>query len=146
MDIFNWLEFELFGNPLRDWGIGLGILLGMLSLLFLARRLIRSRLQRRANEGGKIFFRVARHVVGKTKGWFLFLIATNVSLRVIDANETFDVVFGKLLVVGVLLQIGIWAGAGLGRFMQLRREHQLEEDAGAVAAMDIVSFLARVGI
>jgi small-conductance mechanosensitive channel len=46
----------------------------------------------------------------------------------------------------MLVQMGIWAVAGLGRFMLLRRKKQLEEDAGAVAAMDIVSFLVRVAV
>ena len=141
-----WLDYQFLGNPLREWMISVVILLGTLGLLFIARHLFRSRLQKIAAATGSTYLNVAAYVVGRSKGWFLILIAVNLSLRSINASETFDLVFGRLLIVGMLIQFGIWAGAGLGRFMQLRREAQLEEDAGAVAAMDIVSFLFRVGI
>lgn len=85
-------------------------------------------------------------MVGQSKGWFLVLIAINLSLRSIDASERFDLAFGRLLIIGMLIQFGFWAVAGLGHLMQLRRKQQLEEDAGAVAAMDIVSFLIRVSV
>jgi small-conductance mechanosensitive channel len=146
MNILDWLDYQLFGNPLREWTISAVVLIAVLALLFLARHLIRVRLQRLAETTDNVFLKVARHVVGQSKGWFLILIATYVSLRSIDASENFDVVFGRLLVIGMLIQIGIWAVAGLGRFMLLRREQQLEEDAGAVAALDIVGFLVRVSV
>ncbi len=146
MNISDWLEFELLGNPVREWTTSAVILVVVLALLLIARRLLRRRLQKLAVESDGIFFKVARHVVGQSKGWFLFLIAANVSLRSIDASEKFDLVFGRLLIIGMLIQMGIWAVAGLGRFMKLRREEQLEEDAGAVAAMDIVGFLMRVSV
>lgn len=146
IDIHEWLGYQFLGNPLREWMISVVILLGTLGLLFIARHLFRSRLQKIAAATGSTYLNVAAYVVGRSKGWFLILIAVNLSLRSINASETFDLVFGRLLIVGMLIQFGIWAGAGLGRFMQLRREAQLEEDAGAVAAMDIVSFLFRVGI
>jgi len=146
MTILDWLDYQLYGNSLREWAISAAVLIVTLTLLYLIRYLIRGRLQKLAETTSSVFFKVARHVVGQSKGWFLVLIATNVSLRSIDAGETFDVVFGRLLVIGMLIQLGIWAVAGLGRFMSLRREQQLEEDAGAVAAMDIVSFLIRVSV
>jgi small-conductance mechanosensitive channel len=146
MNILDWLDFELFGNPLHDWGVGVAILFTLLAALFLGRRLLRGRLQKRATQDGKIFFRIARHIIGQTKGWFLFLVALNVSLQVIESGERFDEGFRKLLVIGMLIQLGIWAVAGFGRYMALRRQEKLEEDAGAVAAMDIVGFLMRVAV
>ncbi len=146
MNITDWIDYQLFGNPLRDWAISLAVLLVSLALLFLVRRVVRARLQKLADDGDRVSFKVARHIVGQTKGWFLMLIAANLSLRSIDASATFDTVFGRLLVIGMLVQMGLWATAGLGRFMLLRRQKQLEEDAGAVAAMDVVSFLLRVAV
>ena len=146
MNITDWLDYQLFGNPLREWTISLSVLIVTLALLFLVRRVARSRLQKLADDGDRVSFKVARHIVGQTKGWFLMLIAANLSLRSIDASAAFDTVFGRLLIIGMLVQFGIWATAGLGRFMLLRRQKQMEEDAGAVAAMDVVSFLLRVAV
>jgi len=146
MNIIDWLDYELFGNSVNEWTIGIAALIAVLAVLFLARRLLRVRLHKLADDGAQDFLKVAAHVVGQTKGWFLMLIALNVSLRSIEAGERFDTFFGRLLIIGMLVQMGIWAVAGLGRFMLLRRQSQLEEDAGAVAAMDIVGFLIRVAV
>ena len=144
--MFDWLDNEVLGNPLSEWAISIALLALTLAALYVVRRLLRGRLQRLAETRGGLFFKVARHVVGQSKGWFLLIIAVNVSLRRIDGGETFNLIIGRLLVIGMLIQLGIWAVAGLSRFMQLRREQELEEDAGAVAAMDIVSFLTQVGV
>ena len=146
MNFLDWLDYQLFGNPLREWTVSVVVLIVTLAVLFIARRLLRARLQNLADESSRVSFKVARHIVGRTQGWFLLLIAVNLSLRSINANDTFDLVFGRLLIIGMLIQMGIWASAGLGRFMLLRRKQQLEEDAGAVAAMDIVSYLLRVSV
>lgn len=146
MNMLDWLDYQLFGNPLRGWVIGLAVLFVTLALLFVVRYIVRGRLRKLDTQTDSVFLKVARHVVGQSKSWFLLLIAVNVSLRSIEAGETFDLVFGRLLVIGMLIQFGIWAVAGFSRFMLLRREQQLEEDAGTVAALDIVSFLIQVGV
>ena len=142
----NMLDYEFFGNPLTSWAIGTALLLGSLALLLVVRRFVRGRLTKLASDRDNVFLKVLAHVVGQSKTWFLLLIAANVSMRSISASETFNLVFGRLLVIGMLVQLGIWAVAGLGRLMKLRRQKQLEEDASTVAAMDVVSFLARVGV
>ena len=146
MNILNWLDYQLLGNPLREWAVSALVLFASLALMFIVRHLVRGRLQKLAEATDSLPLKIARHMVGQSKGWFLLLIAVNLSLRSIDANEMFDLVFGRLLVIGTLIQFGLWAVAGFSRFMLLRRAQQLEEDAGAVAAMDIVSFLIRVSV
>jgi small-conductance mechanosensitive channel len=144
MNILDWLDYELLGNPLREWTVSAAILITSFAVLFIARRLLRMRLQKLADERALVSLKVASHIVGQSKGWFLLLISVYVSLRSIDASDAFDSAFSKILVIGMLIQMGIWAVSGVGRFMFLRREKQLEEDASAVAAMDIVSFLIRI--
>lgn len=144
--MFGWLDYEVLDNPLREWAVSIVLLAAAMAALFLLRRLLRGRLHRLAETRGGVFFKVARHVVGQSKGWFLLIIAVNISLGSIELGETFDLVVRRSLVIGLFIQVGIWAAAGLGRFMKLRREQQLAEDAGAVAAMDVVSFLVKVSV
>jgi small-conductance mechanosensitive channel len=144
MNVLGWLDYQILENSLHEWLISAAVFSATLTLLFLIRRILRGHLRKLADSKGGKFFKIARHVVGQSKGWFLILIAMNVALEFIDAGESFSLVFRRLLVIGMLIQFGIWAVAGIGRFMLLRREEQLEEDAGAVAAMDIVGFLTRV--
>lgn len=140
------LNYEILGNPVRAWAISIVILIAVVAALMVLRYVIRNRLQKLVDASDNTAIRVGRHVVGQTRLWFLLLIAVNISLRSIDASETFDLVFRRLLIIGMLVQLGTWAVAGFGRFMELRRARQMQEDAGAVAAMDIVSFLLRVTV
>jgi small-conductance mechanosensitive channel len=146
MNIPGWLEYELLGNPLSAWALSIAVLLGTLTAFFVVRRLLRRRLQRLAESTDARFFSVARHVVGQTKGWFLSLVALYLSLRLIEAGEKFDGVFGRVVVIAIIVQLGLWAVAGLGRYMKMRRDQQIDEDAGAVAALDILGFLMRVAV
>jgi small-conductance mechanosensitive channel len=146
MNLPVWLEYELLGNPLRDWTLSIAMLLATLAVLFLVRRLLRRRLQRLSEATDGKFFSIARHVVGQTKGWFLSLVSMYLALRLIEAGDKFDSVFGRIVVIAIIVQLGLWAVAGLGRYIKLRREEEIEEDAGAVAALDIVSFLLRVAV
>ncbi len=146
MDVLAWLDYELFGNSLRSWGIGLGVLVTVQAVLFLARRLLRRRLQTLVNRTGLTSIKIARHVVGQTKGWFLLLLSLAATLRIVDVADNVDTILNRVIVIGFLVQMGYWAVAALTRFLALRREQQLEDDPGAVAAMDVVSFISRVAV
>lgn len=146
MNWLEWLDYDFLGNPLQDWAISAAIFTMVLAVLALARRLIRRRLQTLADRHDGIVFQVSRHVVGQTKGWFLLLLAFYAAERSIDAAEAVQGVFNKVIVIGLLVQMGLWAVAGLGRFMALKRREQIDHDASAVAAMDIVGFLIRVAV
>lgn len=146
MDVLAWLDYELLGNSLRNWGIALAVFVVAAMILFIARRLLRRRLQSFINHSDLTSLKVARHVVGQTKGWFLLLLAFEAGLQILEFDDNVDTVFRRIVVVGLIVQMGIWGVAGLTRFLALRREQQLEEDPGAVAAMDVVSFIARLAV
>src|SRR5690606_36605917 len=46
--------------------------------------------------------------------------------------------------VGLLLQIGLWATAALDVALRMRRDQQLQEHPDAVAAMDVLGFVVRL--
>jgi small-conductance mechanosensitive channel len=55
-------------------------------------------------------------------------------------------VLGHAVVIGLLIQLGLWGTSAMVAFLAQRRERQLAEDPGTVATMDILGFVLRVAI
>lgn len=146
MQIPAWMDQQLFGVSLIDWSISAAIFTFSLLFLVALRRILRSRLAKIAERTKATTPKVARRVVGRTQGWFLLLVSLYVATRFGGIVETLPPIVDTVIKIGLLIQMGLWGVAGIGRFIQLRREARLEEDAGAVAALDIVGFLLRVAV
>jgi small-conductance mechanosensitive channel len=144
MQLPAWVDQQLFGVSLLDWAISAAILAISLLVLVALRRLLRSRLAKIAERKSTTAPRVARRVVGRTQGWFLVLVSAYFAMRFGGIVDSLPPIVHTVIKIGLLIQMGLWGAAGIGRFIELRREARLEEDAGAVAAMDIVGFLLRV--
>lgn len=53
---------------------------------------------------------------------------------------------GRGFTIAFLVQAGYWIAAALGHILDKRREQELVDNPGAVAAMDVLSFVMRVGV
>lgn len=146
MQLPAWIDRTFFGVSVIDWTISAAILATSLVALVALRRILRSRLGTIAERTSATAPKVARRVVGKTQGWFLLLVSLYAATRFGGIVDTLPPIVHKLITFGLLVQMGLWGVAGISRFIELRRETRLEEDAGAVAAMDIVGFLLRVAV
>jgi small-conductance mechanosensitive channel len=146
MSPLEWLDYEIFGNSLLTWSTSVGVFLGVWMLLGIARRVISGRLRALAEHRKAMPPQIAEHVVGQTKGWFLLLMALFVGSRILALAPSVETLLTRVAIIGLLVQIGLWAAAGLGKFLDLRRERQLAEDPGTVAAMDVLGFVLRLGV
>ncbi len=144
MQLPAWVDQQLFGVSLIDWTVSAAILAITLLALIALRRILRSRLAKVAERTSATAPKVARRVVGRTQGWFLLLVSLYAATRFGGIVESLPPIVDTVIKIGLLIQMGLWGAAGISRFIELRREARLEEDAGAVAAMDIVGFLLRV--
>lgn len=144
MQLPAWVDQQLFGVALLDWATSAAILASTLLVLVALRRVLRSRLAKIAERHSTTAPKVARRVVGRTHGWFLLLVSAYVATHFGGIVESLPPIVDTVIKIGLLIQMGLWGAAGISRFIELRREARLEEDAGAVAAMDIVGFLLRV--
>lgn len=147
MNPLDWVEYEFFGNSLLIWAIGGAVFVLLFLALLLVRRIVRGRLKKLADKSTGKALRIAGHVVGKTGGWFLFLVSLYVGSRFWTLpEEPVDSILGSITTIALLLQGGIWISAASLRFIQARREEELADNPGAVAAMDVLSFVVRVAI
>jgi small-conductance mechanosensitive channel len=141
-----WLDREFLGNSVLTWASSVGVFIVTLAVLLILRRVLIGRLRALAQSAPLAPLQIAEHVVEQTRGWFLTLISLFAASRAWDVSANVATLIGRIAMVAVLIQIGFWTGAAFARFIAIRREEELEENPGAVAAMDVLAFVTRVAI
>lgn len=144
MELGEILAYELYGNTVLAWAASVGVFLLVWAVLGVARRVVRKRLLGSVGDGSPPALQIARHVVAKTAGWFLVLVALYVGSRLLAPTRWTDMIIPRVATIGLVVQLGLWATAGLAMFLTLRRARQLATDPSTVAAMDLVGFLMRL--
>jgi hypothetical protein len=109
MNPIDWLDSELLGNPVLAWATAFAVFAGAWLVLGIVRRIVRKRLQMLVERRQGTALKVSEHAAGRTKGWFLFLLALFLGSRFIALPAAVDDVLAKAITIGSLLQMGLWA-------------------------------------
>jgi small-conductance mechanosensitive channel len=143
----NWLDFEILHNAVLSWSIAAGVFITLWLVLLLARRLFIRHLEKLdQRKEGKVPLDVAIGVIRATKGWFLFIVALSAGSRILQMSDSVTEWTAKIVMIATLLQIGFWLNAGILKAIQKKRQRDLEQSPDDVAAMDVLSFMARLAI
>jgi len=146
MNPVEWLDYEVLGNPLSLWAASLGVFLVAWIVLGAARRLLRERLHRLADRRQAAALHVAADVVSEARSWFLVLSALFLGSRVLRLPAAAENRIGQAIAIVLLVQAGLWGAAAVAKLIHIRREDELEDNPGAVAAIDLLSFVLRVAV
>ncbi|MDX1498952.1 MAG: mechanosensitive ion channel family protein [Woeseiaceae bacterium] len=147
MNPIDWLDYEVFGNTLLAWTIAAGIFAVLWLVLLIVRRLVVRRLKKLEDRNkGVLAVDVAEDVARATRGWFLFVLALFLGSRFVEMPDNVSLWTARATMIATLLQFGLWVSAGILKSIRAKREQELKESPDSVAAMDILSFIARVTI
>lgn len=147
MNPIDWLDYEILDNTILNWAIGAGAFVIVWAALLLLRRLIIRRLGKlQQRNDGLLALEATEAVARATRGWFLFLIALFIGSRFLEIPDTASPWIARATMIAILLQFGLWLSAGVIQSIHAKRQRDLEESPDDVAAMDILSFIARVTI
>lgn len=146
MNPLEWAQYEIFGNSLLIWGLGAGVFVVIWVVLTLVRRVLGGKLKRVADRKEVVALQVADEVVRATKHWFLFLIAAFVGSRFWELSPSVNSAIVTVAVIAFVVQAGLWTASAVLTVIEVKRREELEENRSAVAAMDVLSFVARVVI
>jgi small-conductance mechanosensitive channel len=144
MDLVAMLDYELFGNPLGAWLASFAVFFVVWAVLVVVRRVVRKRLLGSVGKTSPAALQIAHSVVTHTGGWFHVLVALYAASRLLAPGRWTETLLPQIVTVGLVLQLGLWATAGLTTFLTVRRAQQLAADPSTVAAMDFVGFLLRL--
>lgn len=146
MDPLNWLNYEIFGNSIVEWGTSICIFLALWLMLRVVCRLLRSRLSMLVRTDDHMSVQIAEHSIKHTQNWFLLLFAIAVGSGYVELVPFLRALIINLTKIALLVQVGLWANAALVEFLRIRRERKIEDDREAVAAIDLLGFVGRVGV
>ena len=142
--MLDWLNYSILDNPVTTWGIGFAVFVVSWSLINVVRRLVLSRLHALTEHNNSLSLEISENVLGRTTAWFKLIVALFIASRFIEWPAQFDAAIIRAAIIGVLLQAGVWASAGISSYVKLGRSRHLEEDPGTVAALDVLGFVTRV--
>jgi small-conductance mechanosensitive channel len=148
-DILKLLDYEFLGNSLFDWGLAALAFLFTFTVLPILRGWIRARRTRwmeRSTVAHSPALELLSLLVARTSKLVLIILALYFAERILKLPPRLDRLFDIVIVVGVWLQVGLWASAAL-RFVLERRQHKDGKvDHTAETSIAILMFGAQVVI
>jgi small-conductance mechanosensitive channel len=117
------LAEEWHGISGLQWIVASALIVAGTALLLLVRRLAVGRLRKLADRSATDFDDFLVTLVGKTRGWFLALLMARAATLVLQLSERWDGRAQVLLIVGGMVQGGIWASTVVRFFVDRRFAH-----------------------
>ena len=129
----------LLDNSASAWLYATLAFLLTFTVLPLLRGYLRARRQRYADRNLPLAVALVAHLADRTSRVVLWIVALYAAERILTLPRRVDQLFQIAIVVGIWLQIGIWAAAA-ARFALHRRESQAA-DARLSGTMDVLIFV-----
>ena len=146
MNPIKWTQYEVLGNSLLVWALGILLFVLAWAALVIVRRVLSRKLRTMAEHRHFVALDLASHIIDATKGLFLFLIAAFIGSRIWVLPAEWDTTLNRIAVIAFIIQAGIWFTTAAVVSIQAKREEELADNRSAVAAMDVLSFVIRLAI
>jgi small-conductance mechanosensitive channel len=139
----SFLTRTYLGNTVTEWAVALGIAL----LVFLALRLLDAILIRRLEKLSRktrtelddLFI----ELLEKTKALFILIVAVWAGSVYLELSAAADEWLRHILVIGLLIQAGLWSTGVVNFFLARYRKKQVEEDPSLATALGAVGIVAK---
>ncbi len=138
------LEYEVLGSSLLNWTVAALVLTVAHPLLRLLLSILAGRLEALARRTPGRVDELAASLLRRTKGPVLFIVALWVAS--LTLSPEWAVRMWLVVQVAVLVQIALWASAGVTWLLERYRDRRLDEDPGVATAMGALGFLGRVAV
>jgi small-conductance mechanosensitive channel len=139
-------ETVFWGNTLMRWTIAAGIAVGLVLVLRVAMAAIARQVKRLASRTTTDVDDLIADLVDKTKLLFIIIVAVWGGSYALTLSDRAAGVIRAVLVLGLLIQAGVWANSIVMYFLGRYRKQVQEDDPGVATAMGAVGFLARLGV
>ena len=142
----NVLETSVMGNSIEAWAIALGTtVFSFVILRFVAFQGLR-RLLRATSTEKHHWDDVLLAALNATKTGLLLLVASFIgSLTVLLPGAAAGMI-QSLTIVAILIQVGLWADAGLSRWLEMRAAERAAVDPAEVMTVNIIGVMAKLGL
>ena len=139
-------EAVFWGNTVTRWAIAAGVAVGLVLALRIAMAGVAGQLKKLASHTDNDADDLVGDLLDKTKLLFILIIAAWGGSNALVLTDRAAEIVRSVLVLGLLIQAGLWASALVTYFLKRYRKRVIEDDPGVATAMGAVGFLARVGV
>lgn len=138
------INTEIAGNSLLNWLIAGCISIAVLLVAGVVRFVLSRQLGKLAARHDVTVWHVLQTMVRKTRWLFLFIVALVTGAVVLSVPDKMRSLLSLALIVALLIQAGLWAGAALQVFMDQYRKRQLAKDPASVTTLSVVNFIGSI--
>jgi small-conductance mechanosensitive channel len=138
------LDRQLFDNSLREWAIALVVAGATYAALQFVRRRVVTRLGSLVERTSAEWDDILAHMLSRTKAFFPAVVGIYLASLVVSLPVRGRAVVEAVLVIGGLLQAGIWATAGAAAWLERYRQRKLTADPAAVTTVGALNFGAKM--
>ena len=140
------LATEFLGNSAQAWGIALGIALAVTVALRMLVRWLARRIAALASRTSTSADDLAADLLARTRTFFFLAIGILVGAQMLLLPGGVRTALLRVVVVVVLLQAGLWAGALVVALLKEYQARQLESDPAAATTIGALVFIGRLAV
>jgi small-conductance mechanosensitive channel len=140
----NILNTIYLGNTLQNWLIALCILAAVFTVLKIIQQVVISRLSKLAAATDNQIDDLLVSMIKQTK-WIVLLIASAyIASYAITLKPSLAAILHKAVVLILIFQAGLWAGAAISFWLEQAAAKRKEEDAASAPTIGLLGFVARL--
>ncbi|MGH6736536.1 MAG: mechanosensitive ion channel family protein [Methyloceanibacter sp.] len=139
------LESELYGNELTDWGLAALLTAGVLALALVAKLVLLHRLPAAAPTDELRWPTVLYELVQRTSTLFLIISAVYAGTTFLTLPEAFHRLVFSVFIVALFIQIALWADR-LARALLIWRLAPVKTKTAMRNALTLIEFFVRVAV
>ena len=138
------LEEVYLGNTLQNWLIAAGILVAVLTALKVIQKFSIYKLGKLAATTDNQVDDLVVHMLGQTK--FLILLAGSayIASSAIILKPPVSALLQKAMVLFLILQGGLWAGAGISFVLGRAAQKKMDQDSSSATTITFLGFVAKL--
>jgi len=138
------LEEVYLGNTLQNWLIAAGILVAVLTSLKIIQKFSIYKLGKLAATTDNQVDDLVVHMLGQTK--FLILLAGSayIASSAIILKPPVSALLQKAMVLILILQGGLWAGAGISFVLGRAAQKKMDQDTSSATTITFLGFVAKL--
>lgn len=138
------LESIYLGNTVKEWLIAAGITAVVFVVLEIVRRVAVSKLSKVAELTDNKIDDLIVNMLKKTKLIILLIASIYVGSFAVSLKPSASVFLQKIIILALILQGGLWAGAGITFGMKQTVSKRMERDVSSTTTITLLGFVAQL--
>src|SRR5437868_9769910 len=137
------LDQTYFNKTLWQWTVTAAVAVGVLFVLTVIRRIVRSRYAHMAATPETEFLELPLKVASRTTATFILIASLYAGLQFLELSKKSAKFALTVMTIAAFWQVGVWASSAVTTWLEHRQQVALAKDRAAAGSFGIIGFVAR---